>query len=95
MKISSTQLRKIIEEEVKKARLNEAEDPKKFYANKWDKLDGILDKIEDIRAALHEIETDESRAPGGDVDEMMGLHAGLDSFEEQVTGLMDAVDAMI
>lgn len=95
MKITTAQLKQIIAEELKKAQLSEVMEPKAFYAMKADKLETIVLHIEKINDILAEIESAEAYQAAGNLEEMQPLHDSLDKFEEDVTDLIDAVQAMM
>ena len=95
MKLTTSQLKQIIAEEIKKAQLGEVMDPQAFYAMKADKLEAIVVHIEAINDILAEIQSAENYQAAGNVEELQPLHDSLDAFEENVTSLIDAVQAML
>ena len=95
MKLTTSQLKQIIAEEIKKAQLGEVMDPQAFYAMKADKLEAIVVHIEAINDILAEIQSAENYQAAGNVEELQPLHDSLDTFEENVTSLIDAVQAML
>ena len=95
MKLTTAQLKQIIAEEIKKAQLGEVMDPQAFYAMKADKLEAIVVHIEAINNILAEVQSAENYQAAGNVEELQPLHDSLDAFEENVTSLIDAVQAML
>jgi len=95
MKLTTAQLKQIIAEEIKKAQLGEVMDPQAFYAMKADKLEAIVVHIEAINDILAEVQSAENYQAAGNVEELQPLHDSLDAFEENVTSLIDAVQAML
>jgi hypothetical protein len=93
MKLTASQLRKIVKEEV--AKVGIAEGPEEFYRLKATKLEKILVHIESIGILVDSIESDERRAPGGDVEELRFIRDAVDKLEEEVAATLDAVKAML
>ena len=96
MKLTTTHLKKIIAEEVAKARLAEApDDGVQFYKTKLSHLARMQDRIEDLVNILYDLKSHEVQAPGGDLSELQVLDGPLTALEEEVSGLIDAVESMI
>lgn len=87
-----SQLRRIIEEEIAKVTSEGRDD---FYREKWNLLQKILIHVEKIGYLLDDLTSNERMAPGGDESEIEALHNSLSSFEEEVSDLNDAVEAML
>lgn len=95
MKLTATQLKKIIAEEIQKS-INEAPaSPEAFYAKKSDMLRGVLATVDSAIASLQKLQDmEESQGMEEDTDlrsAMMDLMAARDFIE----GIHSAVDAMV
>jgi len=92
MKITSTQLKKIIQEEASKVSLQES--PQEFYKKKSMMIDDAIDSVMQAQNKLHDLVDFES-SYAGDVDaDVQSAINDLDNIEEFLINLQIAVDSM-
>lgn len=68
---------------------------KKFYEEKAARLTKVRDALRQAEGDLVCLRHDEERAPGGEVDELNGIHSSVCTLETEVSHLLDAVKAML
>lgn len=93
MKLTPSQLKKIIAEEVQKALLSE--NPHAFYAAKADKLAAVLRLLDAGLEALREVSDLEERSTEGEDVDVRSAIDDLTSLRAFVEGIHSAVFAMV
>lgn len=92
MKITSTQLKKLVQEEASKMPLKES--PQEFYKKKSMMIDNALDSVTDAQSKLHDLADFESNYAGEIDADVQSAINDLESVEEFLINLQVAVDSM-
>jgi hypothetical protein len=97
MKITATQLKKIIAEEVKKVAIKEAPDAsaKSFYSKKAYLLSLALDNIDVAMSTLSKVSELDETSPEGEDTDVRSAMMDLTSVREFVEGIHSAVEVMV
>jgi hypothetical protein len=97
MKLTATQLKKIIAEEVKKAIIKEgpSDSPEVFYSKKADLLSSALKQLDAAMDTLSIVSDLDEMSPEGEDTDIRSAMMDLTSVREFVEGIHSAVEAMV
>lgn len=95
MKLTASQLKKIIAEEIQKS-INEAPvSPEAFYAKKRDMLQGVLDTVDSAIASLQKLQDMEESQDMEEDTDLRSATMDLMAARDFIEGIHSAVDAMV